>query len=387
MADTRTPEVQAIVSIAGKEMNFVRLRLAQAMSRHHDFEVLVDFETFDQAFHESPEAFMEMTNKKAIIELQHADQPGKAYIFHGLVTNMRMIAEDGMHGGVLFTGKSSTIELERGEMMQTYSKTNLKEIFKTITGGTRNLSTENNPAWKADIDFAIQYRESDWTFLQRICNQYFERYYYTGTDLVIGPHPEFPTVDLTYDMELRAFELCSRLLPNQYATYYYKREEDKDWEQNSPGSIEDATNLLNIVSGRSDILTDSRKPNTPTAAYVPDMDSLIEHTKRRKVTEGAKMMYCRGEAKTCDVRIGRIVQVKMPENMGGTDLGKFRVYSIVHEFDQNGRYKCDFEGMSAGLKYVPTADVPVPVPNPIEVKVWDNEDPDGMGRVKVEFTF
>ena len=385
--DIRTPEIEAIVNIAGKEMNFIRLRISQEMGEHHDFEVLVDYKTFDESFHESPDVFMEKTNKKVVIDLQHADKPETAYIFSGMTTNIRMIAEDGMHGGILFIGKSNTIELERGEMMQTYSNTNLIEIFNTITGGTMNLDTENDPAWKSDIDFAIQYKESDWQFLQRLCNQYRERFYYTGVDLVIGPHPEFKTVNLTYDMELRSFEMCSRLIPNQFSTYYYQRESHTTLRQDSPKDIENATSLLRSVSGRSDNLTKSRKPNTPTPAYVPDMDSLIEHTYRRKITEGAKMMYVRGECKTCDVRIGRIISVKMPENMGGNDLGKYRVYNIVHEFDQNGRYKCEFEAIPADLEYIPTPKVSIPTPTPIECEVWNNVDPDGIGRIKVKFPF
>ena len=383
----RTTEVQALVSIAGEQVNFIRLSLSQEMGQHHDFEVLIDYRTFDAAFHESPDAFMQKTNKRVAIDLQHADQPEKAYMFVGVVTSVKMIAIDGMHGAVSFTGQSLTVELERGEMMQTYSSTNLKEIFGTITDGTLNLSTENDPAWKADIDFALQYRESDWRFLQRLCRQYFERFYYSGMELVIGPHREFPKVDLTYDMELRSFEFCSRLVPNQFSTYYYKREENKKWEQDDPGSIENATSLLETISGRSDTLTAMRKPNTPSTAYVPDMGSLKEHAKRRKVSDGARMMYVRGVCKTCDVRIGRLVQIKMPENMGGTDMGTYRVYKTFHEFDQNGRYRCEFEALPSDLEYLPTPEVPIPAPNPIEVKVWDNEDPKGLGRVRVEFPF
>lgn len=383
----RTTEVQALVSIAGEQVNFIRLSLSQEMGQHHDFEVLIDYRTFDAAFHESPDAFMQKTNKRVAIDLQHADQPDKAYMFVGVVTSVKMIAIDGMHGAVSFTGQSLTVELERGEMMQTYSSTNLKEIFGTITDGTLNLSTENDPAWKADIDFALQYCESDWRFLQRLCRQYFERFYYSGMELVIGPHREFPKVDLTYDMELRSFEFCSRLVPNQFSTYYYKREENKKWEQDDPGSIENATSLLETISGRSDTLTAMRKPNTPSTAYVPDMGSLKEHAKRRKVSDGARMMYVRGVCKTCDVRIGRLVQIKMPENMGGTDMGTYRVYKTFHEFDQNGRYRCEFEALPSDLEYLPTPEVPIPTPNPIEVKVWDNEDPKGLGRVRVEFPF
>lgn len=389
MGDIRTTEVKAIVNIDGEKVDFIRLKIAQEMGQHHDFEVLVlvDYKSFDKTFHESPDKFLKKTNTKVVIDLLHADQPGNAYVFSGMVENLRMISEEGAHGAILFMGKSNTIELERGRMMQTYSNTNLQTIFQEITGGTMNLSSVISPTWQSDIDFTIQYKESDWGFLQRICNQFQERFYYTGLDLVIGKHPEFPTVDLTYDLELRKFEVCSRLLANQYSTYYYKRDEHKILEQDSPGSIDGANSLLNIVSGRSDNLTMSRKPNTPTDAFIPDMGSLIEHTKRRKVATGARMMYVRGEGKTCDIRIGRLVHIALPKNLGGTDVGTYRVYSLVHEFDHIGRYKCIFEAIPSDLEYIPTPNIHIPTPNLIQAEVLNNEDPEGMGRIKVQFPF
>lgn len=387
MGEIRTTEVKAIVNIDGEEVDVIRLKIAQEMGQHDSFEVWVDYRSFDETFHESPEKFLKKTNTKAIIDIWHADRPENTYIFSGMVESLSMISEEGAHGAILFQGKSNTIELERGEMMQTYSNTNLQTIFREITDGTMNLTSVISPAWQSDIDFAIQYRESDWRFLQRLCNQFQERFYYTGTDLVIGKHSEFRTVDLTYDVELRRFDVCSRLLPNRFSTYYYKRDEHKVLEQNDPGSIDGANNLLNIVGKRSDNLNLSRKPNTPADAFIPDMGSLIEHAKRRKVATGARMMYVRGECKTCDVRIGRIVSVSLPPNLGGAHVGTYRVYSITHEFEQNGCYKSVFEAVPSDLEYLPTPRIPVPAPNLIQSEVWDNEDPEGMGRIKVVFPF
>jgi uncharacterized protein involved in type VI secretion and phage assembly len=73
--------------------------------------------------------------------------------------------------------------------------------------------------------------------------------------------------------------------------------------------------------------------------------------------------------------------------MGGADLGIYRIYSCIHEFDQNGRYKCEFEGIPAGLQYIPTPNVPIPVPYPIECEVVQNEDIMGLGRIQVLFPF
>lgn len=387
MASDRKLEVKAIISIDGEKVNYKSLRIHQVMSDHHDFELLLDHNTFDELFFDSPEKKLTLVHSKVIVDLMHGQDEGSAYVFSGLITNVRMIAEDGLHGGVLLVGKSTTIELSRGAMLQTYSNTNLKLILEEITKGTLNMTSVIQPAWKGDIDFAIQYRESDWEFLRRICHQYNERFYFTGLDLQVGPHPEFPVVPLTYDKELRTLEVGSRLIPNQFSNYYYKRDEHTVLTQDSPSSIDGATNWLQQVNNRSERLNMSRKPNVPTSALVTDMAGLIEANKRQKITNGGQMLYIRGECKTCDVRIGRLVQVDLPKNMGGSDVGLYRVYQVTHELDEVHRYRCVFEAIPADLEYVPTPEVPIPNVQPIECEVWENEDPAGIGRIKVRFPF
>jgi len=383
----RKLEVKAVVSIDGEPVNYVSLKIHQEMGEHHDFELVLDHKTFDAQFFNSPDKQLRLAHSKVVCDLQHGGDKGHAYIFSGVVTNVRMIAEDGMHGGVMLVGKSNTIELERGEMMQTYSHTDLKQILDEVTGKTLNLEVAITPAWKAKIDFAVQCGESDWDFLRRLCRQYNERFYYTGLDLYVGPHPEFPVVPLKYDVELRSLEIGSRLVPNQFTNYYYKRDDHSMLVQNSPADIEGATNYLQQVSGRSDRLTMERKPNVPVAAYVPDMGSLIEAAKFRKVAAGSRMLYIRGECKTCDVRIGRLVDISFPKNMIGSGVGLYRVYSVTHHLEETGKYKCLFEAVPADLEYLAMPDVPIPTPYPIEAEVIDNNDPLGLGRVMVKFPF
>ncbi|MCL1932775.1 MAG: phage baseplate assembly protein V [Candidatus Azobacteroides sp.] len=380
--------VKAIASVDGEQVLCKSLKISQTMGEHHDFELLLDHKTIDAGFFNSPDKYLKLAHAKVVCDLQNGNDGGSAYVFSGVVTNVRMIAEDGVHGGVLLIGKSNTIELERGEMMQTYSDTNLKLILEEITGGTLNLDSVIKPAWKADINFAIQCGESDWRFLQRICKQFNERILYTGMDLYIGPYPEFPVVPLKYDMELRSLEIGSRLLPNQFTNYYYKRDEHLMLVQDSPGNIEGATNYLNQISGRSDRLNaGGRKPNVPVAADVPDMGSLKEAVKFKKVATGSRMLYIRGECKTADVKIGRLIDISFPKNMSGGISGLYRVFSVVHELDEAGRYKCLFEAVPADLEHLAMPEVPLPTPYPIEAEVTDNFDPLGLGRVKVKFPF
>ncbi|MDR2917871.1 MAG: phage baseplate assembly protein V [Tannerella sp.] len=385
MASDKKIEVKAIVYVEEEQVAYKSLKISQVMGDHHDFEVLLDHKTFDTMFFDSPEKKLKMAHSKVTIDLLNDD--ANVYTFVGLVTNVRMIAEDGMHGGVLLVGKSTTIELEKKRMMQSFSNTNLKLILDEITSGTLNLKTDIEPDWKFDIDFSIMYNESEWSYFRRTCNRFQEKYFYSGEFLVVGSHPEWPVTPLKYDVELRTLEVGSRLIPNQFSNYYYKREEHTTFKQDSPADIDGATDWLQQVGKRSDRLTMSRKPNVPSAAAVPDMAGLIEIAKRQKVANGGEMLYIRGECKICKILIGRLIQVDLPANMGGSDVGLYRVCKVVHSLDDSGFYKSEFEAIPADLKYFPTPEVPVPTPFPIEVEIYDNNDPKGQGRVQIIFPF
>jgi len=78
----------------------------------------------------------------------------------------------------------------------------------------------------------------------------------------------------------------------------------------------------------------------------------------------------------------------MPNTMSkAAELGTYRITKVVHEFTQNDRYECRFEGIPADLKSYPLLDVEMPVAVSEIGTVISNADPDGQGRVRVEFPF
>lgn len=380
-------EIKAIVSVNNERVNPVSLKIYQRMSEHHEFELIIDHRSFDNAFFAAPEDKLTLVNTKVLIDIQPGDDIGKAYVFSGLVSSVRLLAESGRHGLILLTGRSNTVELERGRICQTYSNTNLYTIIKEVTADTHHLSVHNVPDWKSEIAFAMQYFEDDWTFLRRICHQYNVAYHYNGLDLIVGRCSEYPVFNLTYDLELQSLEVCSRLLANEETDYFYRREDHSTIRQDSPKEIDGANYYLRQVSERADWLTRRRKPNTPVGAYVADMSGLINQMERKKVATGAEMMYIRGSANVVDVLIGRLINIRLPKSMGGTEIGTYRVYEVTHMLDQNSRYKCDFKAVTADLQYLPTPEIKIPVVNPIEVECWSNQDPLGIGRVRVKFPF
>ena len=67
-------------------------------------------------------------------------------------------------------------------------------------------------------------------------------------------------------------------------------------------------------------------------------------------------------------------------------FGKYRITDIHHEVDSSGNYQNNFRAVPESAAYPPpNAHYRAPVAQPELAKVCDNDDPDKLGRVKVEF--
>lgn len=115
------------------------------------------------------------------------------------------------------------------------------------------------------------------------------------------------------------------------------------------------------------------------------MNRLLEFEKGR---DTASLVWLKGKSKTCRVRIGEPIAVKIPASMcDRRDLGKYRVMSVIHEVDKNGVYSNTFEGIPASMERIPVNNVVLPDARPMLAKVISNTDPENIGRVQVQFVW
>lgn len=153
----------------------------------------------------------------------------------GIVTDMKLKAEEGRHAQLILSGASTTILLDRGKRYQAFADTNLASVFSVSTNGLSSLQLNkiNDPIYKDPIDFLMQYNETDWEFLQRISYLFGENMYYSGTELVFGHYDQYRSIPITNDKELQTMEFCSRLLHNEFTYYQYMSEYDRLLEKSS----------------------------------------------------------------------------------------------------------------------------------------------------------
>ena len=387
---TKNRKVNALVRVDGKKVSFVAMHIEQQYGQHHTFHLKLDFEILGKGFMRNPSEQMELIGKQVVIDIQHGDDNGAAYVFKGVITNMRMFSEKGKKEYLLLDGYSPTIMLERGKRMDIYSDTTLRNIFKKLTEGVKNeyMPHLNAPTYKNKIDFLMQYNETDWQFLQRIAYIYGENLFFSGSELLFGEYEEWEPVKLTYDVDITSLEFCSQLLPNNSVAYQYMPAQDTIIEKRSPERIEGATSYVEKADALNLVLTQGKPAKTYMNAHLDNGAEMTEMSVREKSRNAAQTVYVKGEANTYRCTIGRLITVKMPEKYTNTrSLGTYRVTKSVHIFDEGGFYHNVFEAVPSSLKTMPVAKPNIPLAQSVIGKVSSTDDPQGQGRVQVDFSF
>ena len=382
--------VNAILQVGGKRMSFVSLELIQEYGQHHRFKVELDYETLTKTFMGDPTEQIELIGQFVVVDIQHGSDNGSAYIFKGVITKIRITGKDGKKGYIVLEGASPTIMLERGRRMDVYSDMTLRSIYKKLIDGVYSdyMKFVNEPTYETKIDFLMQYNETDWEFLQRIAYLYGENLFYSGSEILFGEYEEWEPVKLTYDHEIADLEFCTRMLPNNSIAYQYHAEQDELLEKESPSRIENSNTYLDTAEEVNTALTKDKPTKNIIGANVTTNAELTELRKREKSRTAAQTVYITGKSKTYESTIGRLITVYMPESFSTKkELGTYRVVKSTHRIDERLRYSNEFEAVPASLKTMPVTEPRMPIAESVLGKVASNEDPQGQGRVQVDFTF
>ena len=382
------------VYIEDDEVYFVSLVLEQSFGEHHHFEVVLDCDLLIHSFMKDPLKQMELIGKFLYIRLIQSSESGFEYIFKGIIGEVQHEGKEGKHGYLRLRGMSPTVLLERGKRLDVFSNMDFRTIVDEVTDGITNknqwLPTYSHPVYEEKIDFLMQYYESDWEFLRRLSAISGETLFYTGLELVFGKYKDWDPIVVTYDLEITDFKFGGRMMANDFVRYQYLPDKDETLIGNAPDSVEGSNEYIDSVMKATQRikLSGDRLATIPVSLPVKNIGSLNELLEREKVSTAARTVYISGTSKTFGPLIGRFLTINMPDNIADAkELGTFRITKVKHIIDDRERYTCEFEGIPGGLKFVPTPDIKPPVTDSLIATVVDNNDPQGQGRIKVDFPF
>ena len=382
-------QVHATVSIDGENRNYTHISLVQKFGQHHyfDIEVLCSPLVKENVWHHEREEMIALQGKTVVIRMKH-EFSGDESIFKGIITSIGMDGDKGVSGILHYRGYSTTILLESGRTMDSFTDATLGEIVSEVVEKYGNgISIVNNPAFKSRIPYVQMQEESAYEFLRRLAWQYGEWFYYNGQVLYFGNPYKEKDENLIYDIDMDSMHFSSCVAPFHFSRHDYLSDSHMDMFGDDSEAVRGInTYLANAMKTSEGLYRSQTTMYSHTATGHPlDIEHFTAVEKGRKVSS---LVWMTGNTKTCRVRIGEPVVVQIPSNMcKRRDMGRYRIMELTHRIEVSGGYANSFKGIPASMEYIPTEDMRMPVAHAMLAEVTDNADPENLGRVQVQFAW
>jgi uncharacterized protein involved in type VI secretion and phage assembly len=284
--------------------------------------------------------------------------------------------------------------LEDSFLRRTFLDKNIQQIFDSVLSVYPGniIKKKLSPRHKNTIKYCVQYDETNFNFLNRMAAEYGEWFFYNGKEIVLGESSSGKESDFIID-GIQSFDMGISLTPAKFKMRGYDYTKDQYYKgQSSSQQVDGLSQFGKFALDESENLFEQDSlfiANKP----VYDQSDLDELIKFRRSTIASNMITFHGRGETPEISVGSIVNVSgtRPEKGGRSkkeSFGKYRITELAHNVDGSGNYSNSFKAVPETAKFPPVnRHIHHPVGQPELAKVIDNNDPDKLGRVKVEFNW
>jgi type VI secretion system secreted protein VgrG len=376
------------INIEGTQItHFSTFNLDQRFNEHHTFQLRFNHDMVEEYNSITLENSKDFIGKN--ITIQFGTDDSGENVFSGIVTKIELSQSNGFHSDILVSGFSPGILIDRGPDLGSYLNKNLSSIIQLATQDApqNDLKFNIKPTNTSPIDYIIQYRESDYEFINRLSAEYYEWFYYDGVKLNFGKPDKLEEVDLVYGRDLHSLQYAMQIAPLKHNKFAYSPKQDEMLFSEPQGSSGGTPDASHAISASNKVF--SKVYNEPLAVRVntkKEIDDFVNNQQKALISDLVTIV---GSGDNPMVGLGKKLNVSMSVRGTGSfelqDFGKFLVTAVYHEIDGVGHYQNTFEGVTADTERVSVPEVEKPNPDMQLADVIDNADPDGHGRIKVKF--
>ncbi|MGA0560236.1 type VI secretion system Vgr family protein [Larkinella sp. VNQ87] len=377
----------------GKELkNVSLLTIEQDLFGHHRFELAVPFEELEDPnelfFHESHRNVVGKTVQFSFEPL--LEKGSFDFTFKGIVTELALKNTSATSNIFILKGCSLTILLEDSRVRRTFLQCSLSDIVNQVLNPYPNnlLRRSVQPNHTNTLKYVVQYDETNFEFLTRLAAEYGEWCFYDGQQLVFGK-PDDHEVEFRVD-GVQTFAMSLRLQPAKFLYSRYDYTADQTYESHSNDqSVSGLGQWGEFALDESENLF-GQESQLPLPKLVHGQSELDEVTKTQKAMQASRLVDFQGFGENPDVSVGTVVSVKgsriTERGTSEENFGRYRVTHVAHSLDSSGNYANTFRAVPDSVAYPPpNPSFKLPVGQPELARVIDNQDPEKLGRVKVEF--
>lgn len=384
LTDKDSPLVYCTLILDGKDFldkSGFSVELSQKTNDHDSFSVKVPDNALDSFEGYILENSKNLLGKTIIIRFHRFGEICQR--FTGVISEIDNEKENG-YGTLNIKGFGSSILLDGNPNTRSFESKTLAGIVKEI--GSRYPDESriivDHPNTSHLIPYVVQYKESDYQFVKRLAIRYGEYFYYNGQQLIFGNKVQ-PIIELTENVDLINAGFRLHILPQHFSYQNYDPENGESVEKNSKSAqIQYKENPFHhvAINASNKIFPDKGESYfVHTSLNATDKD--LSETVKRQREKQEHLIRVSGSSRNPELKIGSRAKLIDINNRA---METYRILEIKHYHDGNTYYN-EFKG-------IPDIFVPpyfdseaFPKTEAQTATVTDNNDPNGMGRIRVQF--
>lgn len=385
--DKTNPVVYCLLSSNGKDFlakESYKVELHQYNCQHDTFTIETPEDSFDK-FHEYiMEHSRDLLGDPLTIKFY---QYGKVVQhFSGIITKIHCKRKTGGGYGTLYiSGNAPSILLDSGKECQSYENKTLQEIVAAATeeyDESAKVDTSAGVNTTRTLPYTVQYQESDYDFICRLAKYYGEYFYYDGSKLIFGNKLQ-ETIELGENLNLIDEEFFLEVKPQDFQYINYNIHQGTSENNDS----RDAANEYKNNPIQTDAKNASKKiykkiPQKYHSATSLEQSSVdLEDVVRLEKDKRELLLKVKGQSRDPRLRMNTFACLT---DINARAMETYRVIKISH-YHSGMEYYNSFEGIPMMRTPADFDENAFPHSEQQPAIVKDNNDPLGMGRVRVQF--
>ncbi|MCW3092352.1 MAG: hypothetical protein JWP81_3421 [Ferruginibacter sp.] len=301
------------------------------------------------------------------------------FTFKGIIYAINCSNQDMLGVSYEIIGKGLFVKLDQVPECNSFYKKKLTQIFNTVNN-TKGTTLKLSPKNKGELFYTVQYNQTGFEFLKMMAARHGEWLYYTGEELVMDS-PGKETVSLKQEEDVFDVEITAKMVkaPLNYAGFdQFKGEviqSNKSAGVKSNGLIAAGLKAGENAFGTSQTITHAI--NAPTSALLKDFSALQENASLASVVVVS--------ARSANSKVKLAGKIKLVDEKGGS-AGEYIITEIHHHCSSDNHYENQFIAIPAETEVPPyTNPQLITLCKPQPALVVNNEDKDGLDRIKVHF--
>lgn len=342
---------------------------------------------------------LETENFEKLSSLKSEGEKTQEIRFKGIITSIsgsRSLSEYNID----VEAKSYDALLIDNPACKSFENKTINEIVEDIVDDySEYISAEIDSRFTDVLPYTVQYNETNYQFLLRLAQRFGEWIYNDGEHLIFGKLPQGEPVTLGYpDKDIPSYNVDMKI---QHTAFSHLASSYNSYDANQKEGVEEMereyNNLADIVFNVArDRMTKPTLQNLHSGGFA-DSDGrttvLNVSTKTQARGEKAGMLIYSGTTYCSKLKIGNTLIIQdnylqndIVGNVSEVDQDEILITELVHFFSADETYSNSFIGIPAACDYPPYSNSDVyPVASSCRAKVKDTEDPNRLGRVRVQF--